>query len=264
MFPLAHNYMAERMLTAQVGPFAQPCSILEQQLIYVGSILPDFICGMGFDRNIWHSQSADFQSFCQGKGPLPQALALGVRLHGDDGFGFDTYADEVWQGKMGWCFLKCLPYIPDAVLACNLPRKFALWKAHNLVELAAELELAEAYPHLGPRLLAAVHTTEVMDILGQALAEYAGTEAEPPRMRSILQTMNQRFDVQETTAAGCAAKYLQQLNKRHQISGGSQAALAELPEQIRADLKEELWQWFDEVFNLLKAKWTNEHSLLTI
>jgi phosphotransferase system enzyme I (PtsI) len=27
---------------------------------------------------------------------------------------------------------------------------------------------------LGPRLLAAVHTTEVMDILGQALAEYAG------------------------------------------------------------------------------------------
>ena len=34
-----------------------------------------------------------------------------------------------------------------------------------------------------------------------------------------------------------------------------QTSAGELLEQIRADLKEELWQWFDEVFNLLKAKW---------
>lgn len=255
MFPLAHNYMAERIMHAAPGPFRRKFSALEQQLVYVGCILPDFICGMGFDRNVWHSQSADFLQFCRARSREAEALALGVRLHGDDGFGFDTYADEVWQGKMGWCFLECLPYIPDVVLACNLPRPLALWKAHNMVELAAELELAAAYPQLGPRLLAAVHSDEVMDVLGAELAAYSGSPAEPPHMRRILRTMNERFSVEQVSAADCAQKYLEQLEKRHQVSGGSAPALARLLEQIRAELKAKIWLWFDEVEKLLIDKW---------
>ncbi len=258
MFPLAHNYMAERIIAAAPGPFKRNFSALEQQLIFVGSILPDFICGMGFDRNVWHSQSQDFLRFAQGLSPQAEALALGVRLHGDDGLGFDTFADEIWQGKMGWCFLQCLPYIPDVVLACNLPRALALWKAHNMVELAAELELAAAYPQLGERLLTAVNSDAVMDEVGRTLAAYTNSPSEPPQMRRILRTMNDRFDVQETTANGCAQKYLQQLAKRHQVTGGSPTELAGLLEQIRLELKPKLWQWFDEVFVLLKTAWEKE------
>lgn len=255
MFPLAHNYMAERIMAAAPGPFKRDFSALEQQLIYVGSILPDFICGMGFDRNFWHSRSADFLRFARGFSPEAEALALGVRLHGDDGQGFDTFADEIWQGKMGWCFLQCLPYIPDVILACNLPRALALWKAHNMVELAAELDLAAAYPYLGARLLEAVHTDAVLDEVGRALAANTNSPAEPPKMRQILRSMNERFDVWETTAASCAVKYLQQLEKRHQVSGGSPAALADLLEKIRYELHDRLWHWFDQVFALLLTAW---------
>jgi len=247
--------MADRIMAAAPGPFQREFSPLEQQLVYVGSILPDFICGMGFDRNVWHSQGAAFLKFCQNRGRQAEALALGVCLHGDDGFGFDTFADEVWQGKMGWCFLQCLPYIPDVVLACNLPRSLALWKAHNMVELAAELELAAAYPQLGPRLLAAVHSDAVLDVVGAELAAYSSSPSEPPNMRRILRTMNERFSVEQVTAADCAGKYLQQLAKRHQVSGGSVSELAELLEQIRAELKAKIWHWFTEVEEILIKNW---------
>ncbi len=257
MFPLAHNYMAERMIAAAPGPFKRDFSPLEHQLVYVGSILPDFVCSMGFNRNLWHSQSAGFLQFCQGRGPEALALALGVRLHGDDGFGFDTFADEVWQGKMGWCFLQCLPYIPDVVLACNLPRSLALWKAHNMVEMAAELELAAAYPYLGPRLLAAVESDQVMDVLGKNLAAYSQSPAEPPKMRRVLRTMNERFSIQPTSAEDLAVKYLEQLAQRHQVEGGSPAELAALLKQIQRELKDKIWHWFDEVEKLLIAVWQN-------
>lgn len=249
MFPLAHNYMTNRLLAAGKPPFNSAYSELDYRLMLVGSILPDFVAAMGLNRNLWHSCGTQFYQFAQDVMPAAAPLAVGVALHGIDGCGFDTYADEVWQKKLGWCFLKCLPYIPDAVLACNLPREYALWKAHNLVEMAAELEIAAKYPNLGPTLMAALHDEAVMQVICVALGQYAA--ADDSRVRPVLQTMDKRFSILEVSAEDSAEKYLEQLKRRHNISGGSVADLAALLEQIRADLKDEMWQWFDEVYILM-------------
>lgn len=252
MFPLAHNYMTNRLLTAARPPFDGQFSEQERRLMLVGSVLPDFVTRMGMDRDFWHSAGAEFYHFAEAQMPKAIPLALGVWLHGIDGCGFDTYADEVWQGKMGWCFLKCLPYIPDAVLACNLPRKFALWKAHNLVEMTAELEIAARYPQTGRVLLASLHNEDIMQTVFAAFGAFAG--GEPKKIRPVLETMEQRFSITATTAEDCAAKYLYQLKFRHEITGGSVAELAALLERIRADLKDEMWAWFDEAEALIAAE----------
>lgn len=251
MFPLAHNFMTDRLLTDARPPFDRNFSQAERRLMLVGSILPDFVAGMGLNRDFWHERGAEFYSFTEKNLPEAEPLALGVWLHGIDGCGFDTYADEVWQGKLGWCFLKCLPYIPDAVIACNLPRQYALWKAHNLVEMAAELEIAAHHPTLGKELMTALHDEEVMQMICRALGEFAA--ADESRVRPILQTMEQRFSILNVSAEDCAEKYLNQLKRRHDIIGGSREALASLLEQIRTDLKDEMWQWFDEVHELMLA-----------
>lgn len=256
MFPLAHNYMTGRILAAAPGPFAVDFSAADKRLMLAGSILPDFVAGMGLDRNFWHSCGADFYRFAVRQLPEAAPLALGVWLHGIDGCGFDTYADEVWQGKMGWCFLKCLPYIPDAVLACNLPRPYALWKAHNLVEMAAELEVAAARPRLGPDLMAAIHDEAVMQAIITAFTAFtASADVKAENIRRVLQTMDERFSILNVSPEDSACKYLRQLERRHQITGGSTAALARLLEQIRSDLHDEYWQWFDEVEGLLVAEY---------
>lgn len=250
MFPIAHNYMTEQLVRAARPPFDRSFSPAEAELLRIGCILPDFVSGMGLDRDRWHEAGRDFYEFCRAQLPEALPLALGAWLHGIDGCGFDTYADEVWQGKMGWCFLKCLPYIPDAVLACNLPKKFALWKAHNLVELAAELELAAAYPELGPKLLQAIQSPGAMAAVCRALELYAG--ADPERVRPTLQTMHQRFSIVNTSPEDCAQKYLEQLERRHDISGGSVRAMAGLLRQMQTELKPELWQWFGQVEELIQ------------
>lgn len=256
MFPLAHNYMTERILAAAPGPFAVEFSAADKRLMLVGSILPDFVAGMGLERDFWHGCGADFYHFAVRQMPEAAPLALGVWLHGIDGCGFDTYADEVWQGKMGWCFLKCLPYIPDAVLACNLPRPYALWKSHNLVEMAAELEVAAARPRLGPDLMAAIHDEAIMQTIITAFTAFdASADAKSENIRRVLQTMDERFSILNVSPEDSACKYLRQLERRHRITGGSAAALAALLEQIRTDLHDDFWQWFDEVEALLVSEY---------
>lgn len=256
MFPLAHNFMTNRLSADARPPFDRSFSEFEKRLMLVGSILPDFVAGMGLERDFWHEQGAEFYAFTAQHMPEAVPLALGVWLHGIDGCGFDTYADEVWQGKLGWCFLKCLPYVPDAVIACNLPREYALWKSHNLVEMAAELEVAAHYPDLGRDLLTAIHDEEVMQMICRTLGEFAG--ADEKRVCPILQTMEQRFSILNVSAEDCAEKYLAQLQRRHGIVGGSREDLATLLEQIRADLKDEMWQWFDEVHELMLTSFADK------
>lgn len=258
MFPLAHNYMTNRLLGSGIAPFDRDFDEPARRLMLVGSILPDFVARMGLDRDFWHSAGAEFYHFAEQELPQAVPLALGVWLHGIDGCGFDTYADEVWQGKMGWCFLKCLPYIPDAVLACNLPRAFALWKSHNLVEMAAELEIAARFPQTGRVLMAALHDEPTMQVIFTAFSRFAG--AEPEKIRHVLVTMDQRFSILAVSAEDCAAKYLTQLKNRHDITGGSVTELAALLEQIRADLKDEMWAWFDEVYALTCAEFQRRFS----
>lgn len=253
MFPLAHIYMTEQILSAAPGPFQRDFSDYERRLLYVGSILPDFVGGMGLDRDHWHQHGAAFYDFMLQKRPEDAALALGVWLHGIDGCGFDTYADEAWYSPLGWCFLRCLPYIPQAMAACNLPREYALWKSHNLVELAAELEVAKARPELGAALMAAIHDGPVMQAIIDSLTEFDGGKER--NIRRVLQTLDERFSIIRVTPEDCAAKYLGQLDRRHDITGGSVMALAGLIEQIRGDLAGEMWQWFADVEELLVAEY---------
>lgn len=257
MFPIAHNLMVKKMLESDIPPFNREFSPFEIKLLNIGSILPDFVIGMGMDRDYGHRMGEEFYEYTEANCPEYSALALGVWLHGIDGFGFDTYADEKWKDEIGWCFLTCLLYIPKAINACALPREFALWKSHNLVELMAELECAKYDPKLGKNLLEAIHDQEVMKVVTDILVDFGGAKAE--RVYEVLKGLDDRFSISEVTAHDCAEKYIEQLKRRHSITGGSVRALADLILQIQIDHKEDFWLWFEEVEGLIKEKFSKRN-----
>lgn len=92
-----------------------------------------------------------------------------------------------------------------------------------------------------------------MQTIIAAFAAFANAKSE--NIRRVLQTMDERFSILNVSPEDSAAKYLRQLERRHQITGGSAAGLASLLEQIRNDLHDDFWQWFDEVESLLVSEY---------
>lgn len=262
MFPLAHNLLITRLLANPAYDLAARLSPLQTKLLKVGGIMPDLVSGFGMERNYGHEMGKAFYQYLAANHPEYCSFGLGMWLHGTDPCGFDYYADEHWQqGPRGWCFQKCTPYIPRVIKACNLPEKWGLWKGHNFVEMAAELEAIHAYPNLSDDLLEARNDHEVIAVVTQLLTEFA--EADPTRIPLMVEKVDEIFALKGVTADSLAEKYSLQLVNRHQIHGSDVAAMAGIIRDMQAALKEEFWQWLQEVEGLIQTAISQEHTILT-
>ena len=252
MFPLAHNYLAEKLLQNPKYTLGKQITPFQNKLLRVGSVLPDLVAGMGMERNFGHLMGEALYGFClenQKKYSDAKALALGVWLHGADPCGFDYYADEHWQDGKGWCFQKCTPYIDDVVKACNLPAEWGLWKAHNFVEMMAEIQCDTVAAGLGTNLMAAALDDDVINLTADVLAEFGG--AERAKVRPVLQMMDQMFSVENVTPEDLGEKYALQLVRRHDIHGADHKMIAEIIERIGVDLQHDFWLWYAQSEELI-------------
>lgn len=261
MFPLAHNFLAEKILKSPRCKLQKPLTPFQKNLMMVGSVLPDLVAGMGMERNFGHLMGRELYAFCGEKHPAALPLALGVWLHGADPCGFDYYADEHWGDGKGWCFQKCVPYIDDVVAACNLPAEWGLWKAHNFVEMAAEIQCDKKCPELGRRLLAAVADEDVIKLTADVLADFAG--ADRSRVRSVLQITDEMFSIKTVTAEDLGEKYAMQLIRRHEIYGADAKKAADVILHIESDLKDEFWLWYQQTEDLIWQNISREATFLT-
>ena len=107
-------------------------------------------------------------------------LALGVLTHGTCLPGLDTYADESYHGEdMGFCFQEGRKIADKAQRICNLPSSMALWKSHNIIELAFDAMTAQRSPGVGRCGEEALE--KVDDSLCAFLGRYLGVKKETLR-----------------------------------------------------------------------------------
>lgn len=260
MFPLAHNFLARRLLNNPAYNLQQKLNPLQIQLLLLGSVMPDLVSGMGMDRNFGHTMGKDLYAYCEKKYPDAIAFALGVWLHGADPCGFDYYADESWQGQKGWCFQKCVPYIDDVIKACNLPQEWGLWKAHNFIEMMADRECSLVIPDLGSKLLDAAKDQKAISVITEILTEFGG--AEKAKVKEVIDFMDQMFSINDTSPEDMGEKYAKQLVRRHEIYGANPQMIADIIKKIAKDLKDEFWQWYQEAEKLLLTEMEKQNTIL--
>lgn len=249
MFPLAHNFLIKRIME---NPKYQPGKIpdsFRRDLMLVGSVFPDLAAGMGMDRDYAHNMGGELYKYCHKICPENLPFAFGVWAHGADPCGFDYYADEKWQDGKGWCFQRCTPYIDEVVRACNLPPEWGLWKAHNFVEMMAEMECAAECPDLGQNLAAAKNNEDVVQAVFGVVTEYGG--AVSSQVRPVLNSIDEIFAITEVTPLALGEKYADQLVRRHGIHGGNPEHMAEILRRISRDLRGEFWEWYEQVEKLI-------------
>ncbi|MBR5329514.1 MAG: hypothetical protein IKV45_04830 [Firmicutes bacterium] len=143
MFPLTHIYTAKAVLGR------------ENRLTALGCLFPDYGAFLGLGRNLCHEMSLDMYHFAAEYLPDHIDFALGALTHGTSLPGIDWYADEEYHGiRPGFCFQKGELICDQVAACCNLPQNIALWKTHNIIELAFDVITEKKNPGIGQFALA--------------------------------------------------------------------------------------------------------------
>ncbi len=249
MFPLAHHFLVKQILKNPRYHLAERLTPLQKNLIRLGAVIPDLVAGMGMDRNFGHLMGKSLYDYCRENHPAAEPFALGVWLHGADPCGFDYYADEHWQKGNGWCFQQCTPYIDAVIDACALPPEWGLWKAHNFVEMAAEMACFAQDPTLGRELLAAGQEAEAVQTVADILVQFGNARTES--VIPVLASMDQIFSIHQVTPLDLAEKYALQLKRRHDIQDADPVKIAAVLTQVKEDLTDEFWRWYPLVETMI-------------
>ncbi len=260
MFPLAHNFLMRRIMENPKYQLDKMLTPLQQDLILLGSVFPDLAAGMGMHRDYAHLMGGDVYRYCYDFCSENIPFAFGIWAHGADPCGFDYYADEKWQDGKGWCFQKCLPYIDDVVQACNLPQEWGLWKAHNFVEMMAELECNAECPDLGQNLVLAKNNEEARRAVFRVVTEYGGAISE--QVYPVIDSIDRIFAITQTTPQTLGERYADQLERRHGITDSNPEQMAEIIARISRELSGEFWDWYEQVEKIICRELEEETDFL--
>jgi hypothetical protein len=227
MFPIAHSWLLERLL-----PDPSPAH-------YLGCVWPDMLFGSPLSHQQSHRSGAALTALArelsaEEDGAEFRAFIAGVLSHGTEPHGFDWYSDEQWGDQppeeRGYAFQRGRGLADDAARACGLPPEQGWWKAHNLIEMAFEVPLYSAHPHLGERLAAACADRALAARMADPLARHFAVDA------GALAEAMARFpgvvELHPTDSAALARVYALQVRLKHQTEADV-PAITELIE--RAD-----------------------------
>ena len=143
MFPLTHLYTAKLALGYETPQTA------------LGSLFPDYGAYLGLGRNLCHEMGVDMYHFAAEHFPDHIDFALGAMTHGTALPGIDWYADEEYHDiRPGFCFQKAELICDEVKKCCNLPQNIAIWKTHNIIELAFDIITEKRVPGIGRSALA--------------------------------------------------------------------------------------------------------------
>ncbi len=120
MFPLTHLYV-NQIILGNLSP--------EMAL---GSVLPDLLTSNGVDWALAHRMKLHYH--------LSQDIIYGDALHGSELPGLDYYTDKNYKHDQGYAFYKA-KYIKENLIHLGIPEQDALWRGHNIIEMAVEVNI---------------------------------------------------------------------------------------------------------------------------
>lgn len=227
MFPIAHVWLLERVIPAPTPAH------------YLGCVWPDMLFSSPLNHVDSHQRGAELLAFAQtrqraGMSDADELLAfvVGALTHGSQPHGFDWYSDEAWGDQppeaneaKGYAFQRGLPLAAATAAACRLPPEDGAWKAHNIVEMAFEVPMYTAGPHLGERFAAANRDEALVARIAAPLGAFYG---KPAKALAAAMTTFARYWVFPASVTTLAHIYAMQTRAKHHVNDPDEAALATL------------------------------------
>ncbi len=210
MFPIAHAWLVTQLIERPTP--AQ----------YLGCVWPDMLFGSPLDHIQSHRSgrglAAHANALDDGEhGPAFRQFVTGVLTHGSEPRGFDWYSDEEYGGlprdARGYAFQHGRALADETARACGLPPQDGWWKAHNIVEMAFERDLALSHPDLGGSLAAACADDGLTTTIAVELASVFGLPASA--LRAAMRRFPSVVSLQPTTHAALAEVYAVQVRLKH-------------------------------------------------
>ncbi len=203
MFPLTHLYTAKLALGYETPQTA------------LGSLFPDYGAYLGLGRNLCHEMGVDMFHFAAEQMPDHIDFALGAMTHGTALPGIDWYADEEYHGvRPGFCFQKAELIVDEVKACCNLPQNIAIWKTHNIIELAFDILTEQRQPDIGKTVLNALPENNdafCTKFLGAYL------ERSDEDIREMFTEVTTYFSFDGNNVDDMAEKFIVSLKRRHGI-----------------------------------------------
>jgi hypothetical protein len=229
MFPLTHLYTAKLALG-----YENPQTAL-------GSLFPDYGAYLGIGRNLCHEMGVDMYHFAAEHCPDHIDFALGAMTHGTALPGIDWYADEEYHAiRPGFCFQKAELICDEVKKCCNLPQNIAIWKTHNIIELAFDIITEKRVPGIGRSALKAL-PEENNEFCTTFLQSYLRRSDE--EIREMFTEVTAYFSFDGDNVEEMAEKFIVSLERRHNITNCDKEDLVRLIWQA-VDIVEPLYDDF--------------------
>jgi hypothetical protein len=178
-----------------------------------------------------------------------------VVTHGTTPEGLDYYCDENYQDcGIGYAFKMAAPLVDKVVKHCHLPEEMGLWKAHNFIEMAADLWLYNHFGQYRGLLAQALADRELIIELCKILAPFYDISLGKLSMSFPIYAEFVLLD--EVTALGLAKKFNQQTARKHGIEidiPGATGIIEEAVDMIDQNLPEFLQSSEEKVGALLAS-----------
>ncbi len=253
MFPVTHIWFGERVL----GKL--------NNMGILGTIFPDMVISGCFSHEETHRAGWKLFDFLVSKDEYFRPFALGTITHGVNPTGLDYFGDEKFPGgEKGYCFQKAEIIKNKVIEACNIPEEFGLWKGHNFIEMAIEMEIYDKNIDIDYRMKSALADKYEITKISRALAEYYLLNSED--VSHCIDQFGKYVELENPSSSSLAFKYDLQMIKKHGISIDIKKS-TKIIEESREIIKEDIFDFFDfaenEVKKIIKNKGDFEKNILS-
>lgn len=163
MFTMTHMYFSYELLE-------------KSHAVTLGAMFPDTFIFSTLTYQQTHSNARELVAFCKAKYPQYISFAQSVLLHET----LDYFGDKNWEDSgVGYCFINGRDLVSDIMRVYGTQdESFAVFKAHNFIEMAIQVLLVETYPELPGLFREAINDKAIIAELSSMLGEYYGVDSE--------------------------------------------------------------------------------------
>jgi len=184
--------------------------------IILGAVFPDTVIAGYLGHPDTHRRCGEIYEYLCGLGIFKDFAEAAV-THGITPAGLDYYCDEKYLNfAKGYAFEAARPLVGKVIKCCRLPEKMGFWKAHNFIEMAADLWFYERRKEYRGYLARALASEDLILALSQVLAPFY--ELPVGKMAMSFPIYGEYVTIDNMTPLELAKKYGRQTAKKHGIN----------------------------------------------
>ncbi len=198
--------------------------------IVLGAVFPDTVIAGFLEHAQTHQQCGEIYRYFMEAGLFGNFAAAAI-THGTMPEGLDYYCDEKYLDfEKGYAFERARPLVDKVVRCCRLPDRMGWWKAHNFIEMAAELWLYHRRQEYHGYLARALDDRPLIWALSRPLASFYGLSA--AQMVASFPIYGECVLIAQVTPLDLAGKYGEQTARKHGIGIDVPAAACVIEEAL--------------------------------